>query len=40
LLCLPFYAFVFSSTKLEIWAEQVLLGSGREKVREGGWEEK
>jgi hypothetical protein len=37
-LCLPFYAYVFSSTKLEIRAEQALPGSeeGREKKgREG-----
>jgi hypothetical protein len=25
--CLPYYAYVFSSTKLELRAEQVLLGS-------------
>jgi hypothetical protein len=30
-LCLPYYAYVFSSTKLEIRAEQVLPGS--KKVR-------
>jgi hypothetical protein len=38
MLCLPYYAYVFSSTKLEIRAEQVLPGSeaGRmERVREG-----
>jgi len=37
MLCLPYYAYVFSSTKLEIRAEQVLLGSegGRER-RWGG----
>jgi hypothetical protein len=29
MLCLPYYACVFSSTKLEIRAEQVLPGSGR-----------
>jgi hypothetical protein len=34
MLCLPYYAYVFSSTKLEIRAEQVLPGS---KV---GWEER
>jgi hypothetical protein len=33
-LCLPYYAYVFSSTKLEIRAEQVLLG------REGEWGKK
>jgi hypothetical protein len=27
MLCLPYYAYVFSSTKLEIRAEQVLPGS-------------
>jgi hypothetical protein len=31
MLCLPYYAYVFSSTKLEIRAEQVLPGS-----QEGG----
>jgi hypothetical protein len=38
MLCLPYYAYVFSSTKLEIRAEQVLSGSkgGRGKrLREG-----
>jgi hypothetical protein len=30
MLCLPYYAYVFSSTKLEIRAEQVMPG------REGG----
>jgi hypothetical protein len=38
MLCLPYYAYVFSSTKLEIRAEQVLPGSdgGREdRVEEG-----
>jgi hypothetical protein len=37
MLCLPYYAYVFSSTKLEIWAEQILPGSkggSGEKVRE------
>jgi hypothetical protein len=36
-LCLPYYACVFSSTKLEIRAEQVLPGSeeGREGDRVG-----
>jgi hypothetical protein len=29
MLCLPYYACVFSSTKLEIRAEQVLPGEGR-----------
>jgi hypothetical protein len=40
---LSYYAYVFSSTKLEIRAEQVLPRSkeGRwEKVGEGGWGEK
>jgi hypothetical protein len=27
-LCLPYYAYIFSSAKLEIRAEQVLPGSG------------
>jgi hypothetical protein len=27
MLCLPYYAYVFSSTKLEIRADQILLGS-------------
>jgi hypothetical protein len=27
MICLPYYAYVFSSTKLEIRAEQVLPGS-------------
>jgi hypothetical protein len=27
MLCLPYYAYVFSATKLEIRAEQVLPGS-------------
>jgi hypothetical protein len=42
MLCLPYYAYVFSSTKLEIRAEQVLPGSkgGKERVVEGGREEK
>jgi hypothetical protein len=31
MLCLSYYAYVFSSTKLEIRAEQVLSGS------KGGW---
>jgi hypothetical protein len=30
-LCLPYYAYVFSSKKLEIRAEQVLSGSERGK---------
>jgi hypothetical protein len=33
MLCLPYYAYVFSSTKSEIRAEQVLPGSER-----GEWE--
>jgi hypothetical protein len=36
MLCLPYYAYVFSSTKLEIRAEQVLPGSeGVKGGREG-----
>jgi hypothetical protein len=35
-LCLPYYAYVFSSTKLEIKAEQVLPGSEGERGKEGG----
>jgi hypothetical protein len=35
MLCLPYYAYVFSSTKLEIKAEQFLPGSGGEKREEG-----
>jgi hypothetical protein len=36
MLCLPYYAYVFSSTKLEIRAEHVLPGSeGERKEREG-----
>jgi hypothetical protein len=31
MLCLPYYTYVFSSTKLEIRAEQVLPGSKGEK---------
>jgi hypothetical protein len=43
MLCLPYYAYVFSSTKLEIRAEQVLPGSEggeEERVREKGRVEK
>jgi hypothetical protein len=43
MLCLSYYAYVFSSTKLEIRAEQVLPGSkgGRmERVGEGARREK
>jgi hypothetical protein len=43
MLCLPYYACVFSSTKLVIWAEQDLPGTeesrgreGREEVGKGG----
>jgi hypothetical protein len=36
MLCLPCYAYVFSSTKLEIRAEQVLPGSEKGRGREGG----
>jgi hypothetical protein len=35
MLCLSYYAYVFSSTKLEIRAEQVLPGSEGEKGRRG-----
>jgi hypothetical protein len=35
MLCLPYYAYVFSSTKLEIRAEQVLPGSGGGEERMG-----
>jgi hypothetical protein len=38
MLCLPYYAFVFSSTKLEIRVEQVLPGSeGGVGRRKWGW---
>jgi hypothetical protein len=44
MLCLPYYAYVFSSTKLEIRAEKVLPGSeggvGGEREGEGGRGEK
>jgi hypothetical protein len=37
MLCLPYYAYVFSSTKLEIKAEEVLPGSkGERGVEVGG----
>jgi hypothetical protein len=38
MLCLPYYAYVFSSTKLEIRAEQVLPGieRGRQGESRGG----
>jgi hypothetical protein len=40
MLCLPYYAYAFSSTKLEIRAEQILSGSegvgGKECGREAG----
>jgi hypothetical protein len=36
MLCLPYYAYVFSSTKLEIRAEQVLHGSEGRRERGGG----
>jgi hypothetical protein len=36
MLCLPYYAYVFSSTKLEIKAEQFLPGSEGEKGGKGG----
>jgi hypothetical protein len=35
-LCLPYYAYVFSPTKLEIRAEQVLPGSEGGSGEEGG----
>jgi hypothetical protein len=35
-LCLPYYAYVFSSTKLEIRAEQVLPGSEGWREGDGG----
>jgi hypothetical protein len=35
MLCLPYYAYVFFSTKLEIRAEQVLPGSEGGRRREG-----
>jgi hypothetical protein len=38
MLCLSYYAYVFSSTKLEIRAEQVLPGS--EGVGDTGWGKK
>jgi hypothetical protein len=43
MLCLPYYAYVFSSTKLEIRAEQVLPGSeggGGKNLGEGSKGEK
>jgi hypothetical protein len=36
MLCLPYYAYVFSSTKLEMRAEQVLPGSEGGRGVEGG----
>jgi hypothetical protein len=36
MLCLPYYAYVFSSTKLEIRAEHVLPGSEEGLRGEGG----
>jgi hypothetical protein len=36
MLCLPYYAYVFSSVKLEIKAEQGLPGSAGGKGKEGG----
>jgi hypothetical protein len=35
MLCLPYYVYVFSSTKLEIGAEQVLPGSKGKRGGEG-----
>jgi hypothetical protein len=43
MVCLPYYAYVFSSTKLEIRAEHVLPGSERgrgERMGVGGKGEK
>jgi hypothetical protein len=40
MLCLPYYASAFSSTKLEIRAEQVLPGSERWRGGEGRGGEK
>jgi hypothetical protein len=40
MLCLPYYAYVFSSTKLEIRAEQVLPGSERGRGEQWGSGEK
>jgi hypothetical protein len=40
MLCLSYYAYVFSSTKLEIRAEQVLAGSEGVGGRKGGQGEK
>jgi hypothetical protein len=36
MLCLPYYAYVFSSTKLEIRVEQVLPGSEGGRLRRVG----
>jgi hypothetical protein len=36
MLCLSYYAYVFSSTKLEIKAEQVLPGSERDRRGDSG----
>jgi hypothetical protein len=36
MLCLPYYTYVFSSTKLEIRAEQVLPGSEGVRGAEAG----
>jgi hypothetical protein len=36
MLCLPYYAYVFSSTKLVIRADQDLPGTGWGRVKEGG----
>jgi 3-oxoacyl-ACP reductase-like protein len=36
MLCLPYYAYVFSSTKLEIRAKQVLPGSNGSGQEHGG----
>jgi hypothetical protein len=37
MLCLLYYAYVFSSTKLEIRAEQVLPGSKEGRGGDSGW---
>jgi hypothetical protein len=36
MVCLPYYAYVFCSTKLEIRAEQILPGSEGGKEGQGG----
>jgi hypothetical protein len=39
MLCLPYYAYVFSSTKLDIRTEQVLPGNEERRGREHGEED-